>query len=226
MESFEFKGEWSLPGSETRAYGVLKFHPVDGAELELYGSLTSDDFLPELEGQDLILGLVNNSKMVTLHKCFMTKSGDITLVQGRESNKATIKYSVVFILVGLWANSIEELEFNNVSARISNLDEWVGITGFSRKNDYADALDKKVNVEYKLPESIPFEINDNLQGKFSFSVNTLNLSRYQKSVSIAQKVYLDLTYKNDVSINTLLRDVLTFQNFLTLAIYRSHIQSR
>ena len=134
-EIIEIKGEWFIPASkEMRIHGVLSFDPQTGTDLELYGSLEGDDFLPEFKDQKIILGLTSDSKQVTLYGCFMTKSGGATLVQGEESGKPTTTYSIKYLLIGLHVDSADDLKFDQIATEIFNLGEWVGISGFKKQN--------------------------------------------------------------------------------------------
>ncbi len=222
-DDFKIIGEWFLPSNpENRVHGTMSFIRSEGATLELYGSLTSDNFLPEFIGQELILGLSSESKQITLYKCLMTKSGGATLVQGRESGKSSVIYSIMYSFIGLHVNSPDELKFDHISSEIFNLDEWVGISGFvNLRPDLEKMKRHEISVEYKLPEPIEFKIDKESTGRFNFTANQPGLSRYQKSISIKQKVQFQVDTKSEKNIEELLSYVFSFQNFLILALYRS-----
>lgn len=222
-EKFEITGEWFLPtDKENRVHGTLTFDPQEGTDLELYGSLEGDNFLPEFKDQEIILGLTSDSKQVTLYSCFMTKSGGATLVQGEESGKPSTTYSIRYLLIGFHALTKTDLMFNQISSEIFNLGEWVGISGFKRQNINQDSIrNHEITVEYKLPESIDFEIDHNTKGRFNFIANHPGLSRYQKSITINQRVEFQAISTIEKNIDELLEYIITFQNFLTLALYKS-----
>lgn len=222
-DKFEITGEWFLPSDkQNRVHGTLTFDPQDGTDLELYGSIEGDNFFPELKNQEIILGLTSDSKQVTLYGCFMTKLGGVTLVQGEESGKPSTTYSIRYLLIGLHANSSTDLLFNQISSEIFNLGEWVGISGFKRQNINPEAFkNHEIIVEYKLPEPIEFEIDATTTGRFNFIANHPRLSPYQKTVTINQRVEFQAISANEKSIDDLLKYIITFQNFLTLALYKS-----
>lgn len=222
-EEFTIKGEWFLPtNKEQKVHGILTFHPQTGTDLELYGGLNGNTFSPEFKNQEIILGLTSDSKQVTLYNCFMTKSGGVTLVLGGEYGKPSTSYSIMYALIGLYADTIEDLKFNTISTEIFNLGEWVGVSGFQRQNTDIEKLRKhEVTLKYKLPEPIEFDIDDDIKGKFNFIANHPRLSRYQKTVTITQRVEFCAATENEKDINELLKYVISFQNFLTLALYRS-----
>lgn len=223
QEKFEIKGEWFLPtNQDNRVYGILTFDPQDETDLELYGNIEGDNSYPELKDQEIILGLTSDSKQVTLYNCLMTKYDGPTWVQSQESGKQTTTYSIRYLLIGLHAQKVEELKFNQISAEIFNLGEWVGISGFKRQNINPEALkNHEIIVEYKLPKSIEFEIDESTNGRFNFIANRPGLSRYQKTATINQRVEFQAISVNEKSFDNLLEYIITFQNFLTLALYKS-----
>jgi hypothetical protein len=222
-DKFEITGEWFLPSDkQNRVHGTLTFDPQDGTDLELYGSIEGNNFIPELKDQEIILGLTSDSKQVTLYGCLMTKIIVESSFQSEESGKPSTTYSIRYLLIGLHANSSTDLLFNQISSEIFNLGEWVGISGFKRQNINPEAFkNHEIIVEYKLPEPIEFEIDATTTGRFNFIANRPGLSRYQKTVTINQRVEFQAISANEKSIDDLLKYIITFQNFLTLAIYKS-----
>lgn len=221
-EDFKIIGEWFLPSNpEKRIHGTLEFIREEGITLEIYGSLTSDVVLPEFNDQEIILGLTSKSKQITLCSCNMVKSGGATLVQGRESGKSSVTYSILYALEGLYVNDSSELLFDKVSCEIFNLDEWVGISGFNMKPDFEKIKNREINVNYKLPEPIDFKIDNDANGRFNFTANYPGLSRYQKAINITQRVHFEVETKTEKKIRDLISYIFSFQNFLILAFYRS-----
>ncbi len=220
---FKIIGEWFLPSNlNERVHGTLNFSRAEKASLELYGSLTMDRFYPELTDQEIILGLSSESKQITLYKCHMTRSGGVTLVQGHESGKPSTIYTIVYTLIGLHVNNPDELMFDHISAEIFNLDEWVGKSGFiNLRPDFEKIKRHEISVQFKLTDLIDFDIEKQSSGKFYFVANQPALSRYQKNVSITQRVQYQIDTKPEKSIKDLLSYVFSFQNFLILVLYRS-----
>ena len=221
-EKLEIIAEWYLPANkEQKVHGKLIFDPKDGTTLELYSSLSRDNFYSEFKNQEIILGLTSDSKPVTLCNCNMTKFSGATLVQGGESGKPSTTYSVRYLLIGFHFDTVDDLKFTSISSDIFNLGEWVGISGFKLKNFDPKTKNYKVVVEYKLPADIEFQIDSNTKGTFNFISNDPGLSRYQKSVTINQRVEFQATSAKEKGIDELLKYVITFQNFLTLALYKT-----
>jgi len=221
-EKFEMTGEWYLPNSAIkRAHGTLTYDPQDGLKLGLYGSLEDFPLFQTLSNYEVILGLTSNSKQVTLYGCYMVGSST-SIVMSQESGLPSSNYNIRFCLIGLHVQSESELVFNKLSAEIFNLGEWIGISGFQRRNIEKDLIKSdRIEVKYRQPKPIHFEIDDNTKGVFKFISNCSNSSRYQKSVTINQKVEFQVISDVKLTINDFLNYLGTFQDFLTLALYKS-----
>lgn len=204
-EEFSIKGEWFLPSNnEQRVHGILTYHPQNGADLELYGSLNGDSVFQDFIDHEIILGLTSDSKQVTLYFCDMTESEVAILGQAEESGKPSTKYSIRYTLMGLHVDSINNLKFDVISSEIFNLGEWVGISGFNRQNHDIDKFKKhEIIVEYKLPEHIEFVIDNDAKGLFKFIAKSPRLSRYQKTITITQRVEFQVKLKKEKSIEEL-----------------------
>lgn len=216
-------GEWFLPSNkELRIHGTLNYNPKEGASLELYGSLDADNFFPVFKDHEIILGISSESKQVVLCNCNMTKSGGATLVQQEESGKSSVSYSIRYTLIGLHVNNIDDLKFDKISCEIFNLGEWVGISGFiNQPRDFEKSLRREIQVNYKLPDPIEFSIDNETNGRFNFIANLSDLPRYQKDININQRVEFQAITAIHKNIDELLTYMLSFQNFLILALYRS-----
>lgn len=223
VKQFEIKGEWFLSTDmDNRVHGVLRFHPIEGADLELYGSLSSYTVFPQFEDQEIILGLSSDSELITLTDCSMTSSGGAKLVQGQESGKPTVSYSVRYTLIGIHVEKKDDLLFDTISSEIFNLGEWVGISGFEYKRETKEEIEeKRVTVKYKLPDPIDFDIDKTTKGTLNFVVNRPTRYRYQKKVEINQRVEFTAKTEKDNTVEQLLEYLFGFQNFLILALYRS-----
>lgn len=223
-EKFKITGEWFIPtNTENRIHGILSFDPIEGTELELFGSLLGDKFQPEFTNQEIILGITNNGEQITLYSCTMTKFEGSAVFAKVESGKPLTIYSVEYLLNGLHVKDSAELVFNQISSDIFNLGEWIGISGFDQINNFFIDTSKKdiTKIEYKLPENIEFQINNNTRGKFKFRVKQSDHTRYQKAVTVSQNVEFQVISDNEKSMSELLKELFIFQNFLSLALYKS-----
>jgi hypothetical protein len=220
-ENIEYRGEWFLPSAKNkRINGILTYDTNEGSSLDLFGSFDEKSFIPIMKNEDIIQGITSDSKQITLYRCFMSKTGGGKSMQGEESGIPTTNYMVGYILEGAHINYPEEINFHKITSEIYNLDEWVGISGFAtQKMGLEDIIKKEIDVHYKLPDPIKFVINDKLEGQFNFIVNHPGWSRFQKNISLNQRVELIISSESECSLETLLKYLFEFQNFLILALY-------
>ena len=185
-KKIEYVGEWFLPANrDCRVYGTLTYLPLEGIKLRLYGGFEDSVMTPLDKDQSIILGVTSDSKQITLSDCQVIQRGSATLVVGEEIGKPNITYSPGYLLIGTHIENIEDVRFNKISADIFNLGEWLGMSGFNIEEDYKKPT---VSINYKLPQSIEFEITEQIKGVFNFSASGLNHTRYQKSAVLNQKV--------------------------------------
>ena len=79
IEALEYKGRWRVPNDDTWYDGVLKFDPIEGVSLEVFGTFNPGMFDKEIK--QIILG--------------ETTKGDITLVDNHsQSNSHTFDSGV------------------------------------------------------------------------------------------------------------------------------------
>jgi len=221
-ENIEFKGQWFLPTDKNqRVNGILSYNPNEGCSLELFGNFDNNSFIPEIGNIDLIQGLSDDSKQITLYKCYISKAGGGKLIRGAESGTPSTIYTVNYILEGVHIDSLDDMTFHKITSEIHNLDEWVGISGFiHQEREFKPLKPIEINVKYKLPDPIKFKINGNLDGQFNFIANHSNWSQYQKEISLKQRVEIILTSSEiGFKLEELLKMLFSFQNFLILALY-------
>lgn len=219
--NLEFKGVWYLPNSpDKRVYGVLTYNKFSGSILELIGNFDDNDFLPELRNEDIILGVTTDSKEITLYKSFIIHRGGAVFVSGSETGITTIKYTVNYLFEGAHIAHPNDLKFDEISCHIRNLDEWLGISGFaSDRITQEQQKNKEFMLKYKLPEQILFPINENVTGKFNFTIKLPSVSIFQKEHHLKQNVELVFSCKTGQDLELLLDYFFCFQNFLVLGMY-------
>lgn len=221
----EFRGTWFLPSNEEqRVAGILIFDPINGAELELFGSfqeMGSIFITPQDNSEFIILGLTSDSEPITLYNCFRIRTNGKRFRKNQETGIPTIKYFANFILLGHHFKSEEDLKFNNLSFKLTHLESFVPISGFKYKPEFEDFNEKKIEISYQLPKSIDFEIDANCNGKINFSTFTPNLTIPQIKMEIVQDVEIEIISKEEISLESFRKYLSKFQNFVVLALYES-----
>ena len=136
IKPFKCKGQWWLPEKpDEPVSGILTYTLQEGASLELLGSFNdSVRGLTETFAPEIVLG-ASDQGLVTLHDCVQTQ---LTLGTTNSSN-----LKVRNVLLGYHFLSEQEINFEKIFVRYSNLDEWVNRSGFNKKalaDEHASAL--------------------------------------------------------------------------------------
>ena len=131
MNSFEYIGEWWLPGKcDEKAYGTLTFAPNEWAKLEITIEGDSDTpFLKEsspLKPFSIVLGMMN-ARPVTLCHCSLA-GHPFTLSQGHITRKRIFLIQTVF--VGAHFESLDDILLDELTLGYTHLDEWMGQFNF------------------------------------------------------------------------------------------------
>jgi hypothetical protein len=224
-EEIVFKGEWFLPSNiKNKVKGTLTFKPNGKYSiLELFGSLSEYE---DSSNVDFILGNTLEGVEITLYKSYISSASGIPrneLVKMRlqkDNIQQFSSYGVEYIFTNVHIKSIEDLVFQKVETEIYNLDEWLGIHGFSKfKKDFENGDGLKIDFNYIQPKPIEFKINENLDGAFRFTTPTSSTSKFQKEYIVTQTTYLTLESKEYLTLSEILDYVYKFQNFLVISMY-------
>lgn len=211
-----FKGMWFLPNNlHDKINGILTYNPDDiYSELELFGHIADyneDDFF------EILLGITLDGEQITLHNCRIFQKS--TFSKDKINNVTSSKLKVDFIFNGAHIQNVNDLMFEEIQTEIYNLENWVGIEGFSNvSRDYVDDS-YKIDFTYNQPKPIEFKISDKLQGSFRFSISDNNYVTFQKEYKYTQTTRFILNSSDSVSFRDLLYDVYIFQNFLVSALF-------
>lgn len=217
--SFEIKGEWFLPDNkEQRLFGILTFNPNLGIKLELNGDFKEANLLKGREEDfNIILGITSDNKKITLYRCSETSHsknfGENRIVE-------LTNYTALYMFKGIHAFCKEELMFNKISARIFNLDEWLGIFGLSKYTMPSEENEYTIDINYKLPSKIKFDIDIATIGYFDFTINyPLMLGAFSRQLHLNQYAQIVFEFQKELNIFEILDYILDFQRFLTFAFY-------
>jgi len=211
IEEFEYDGIWWLPENpDKKVSGKLKFHPVEGLKLQLIGSFKGLKSLNIFLQPPIILGITSNGKIITLYKCYESRSH--MSVPGFLSSS----FIVSFAFLGCHFEKEEEIRFDSLSLNYSHLEEWTGITGFQSKMelDSKNHL-KKHEIIYSFPKKVEAKI-DNLS--ISFDYNFTSGGDRLKEVKLRHTTFIKIEHSKSVHFNDYQDVCYHIQNFLSLAI--------
>jgi len=209
-EKLIFKGVWFLPDNPTRqVYGTLTYDANESSYLDLLGTFVDKQSSKERHEPDFIFGKTTENKTITLFKTFQSSYSLFASVE-------TSKYVVNFVFDGDHFENNESLCFDTVKGKFDNLNDW--ISEFGIKKFDPDYKNHKLSVDYELPHSIDFKINDELKGKLNFSFNA-PLTRYTHKFTIEQTTTVIFYTKKAQPFFDILDHLMLFQNFLTLGTF-------
>jgi hypothetical protein len=215
MEEFEYNGIWWLPENpDNKISGTLKFHPVEGANLELIGSFKELKDLKAFLQPNIILGITSNGKIITLYKCFESRSH--MNIPGFLSSSFIAR--VVFL--GHHFEKEEDIIFDSLSLNYSHLEEWARITGFQVKleTDSKNHLTKH-EVTYNFPQKVEAKLdNFNISFDYDFTLGGDSI----KEVNLKQIMFIKIEPHKPIHFNEYQRNMCYhISNFLCLAIGRA-----
>jgi hypothetical protein len=148
-EAFERKGIWWLPHRpEKRVYGTLKFDPVTGARLDLFGSLrgdADDDFLQS----EIVLGEYSSGKPITLYRCYENKQNISAYALTTSEGFPVTGMIINYVFDGHHFSSEADIQFQSLNVGFSHLRNWADATRIKTSCDR-----EKIEASYAPPQDI------------------------------------------------------------------------
>jgi len=200
------------------------WHPVDRPDIRFHATLSfSPDKSPRLKGgmtfdaeqakylqtaKDItIWGKLLGGQLVTLFQC--NKIGLLIPFPGHQDIE-TNAHTVIF---GVHCKQDQAIVHR---ARVSYtvLSEWMGI--FGHQINPTGTMDT-AELSYRMPADIPFSINEQLSGAFSFKLHWKNKG---PSVIFRQENFLFLDQSEPVVYKKVQGEVWSIQRFLTIATWQ------
>ena len=174
---------WLPDRDDEKIPGILTVQDGGQVELEIVGlfdnSITAFSRGNELER---IIGHVEEDGLVTLDNCFYMKK-NFALIGISKS-----KISVDRMFVGVGLGKGKKVEFNSFRFSADCLDKWVGISGIDTCVDFQN---HKLSIQYKLPETINFSLDNGMTLNIAFKYIGPHFGD-KAEAKIAEQVYLEL----------------------------------
>lgn len=159
-ERVELVGEWSVPGERSKPWsGRLAFDPLAGIELDVAGSGPGLAFPRDPFETPVMHGFTVDAKRVTLVHCVQTSS------QTTIGGGYTATYSARYALVGAHFDRPEAIAFDELRVRMTDVGEWLGVSGFSFAAPRPDAF----AVDYEVPDDLTVAVALPLEIGVSFA---------------------------------------------------------
>lgn len=223
IETREFEGHWWRPEDETTTLpGKLTVARGDG-ELRVvgnYGHVLISETASErafdpfhLEEPTRLLGDGVGQEKITLEGRCLASAGEIAT------------YRFPWTLVGKKFAAGEEVRFDKILVRLSDLDTWTGTSGFSIPEPGAGDPDKALwrhyDVRFDRPEPIEIELDHGEQAVIEFGVNHSGWTPVATSVTITQDTALWLRFAEPHDLVAVAERVAQLRYFFTLAVGRT-----
>ncbi len=200
MQAFKKRGTWWLPGKES-VKGVLSFNEKDGLFLE------ADSFFKNIlhnltTSFPIIHGEADKKQYTLINSYMVGPHGERT------------GYKPAQALEGIHLNDIQEKIITGISFGLDDLEKWLNVTGFQQ---VIDKTKKGVTIHYTNPVTIPFKINEAIDGSFIFTFDVKG--KITREVKIIQEVHTEFVFtKTQLTYQEALEHFSAFYQFQTFAI--------
>lgn len=230
LETHEYMGVWWLPGQTENESLTGTVSVVAGkTELEVMGSFgrellsetaRSRQYSLSLEDKARVLGISTDGKKVTLED--LSERGSTVNLPGIE----TARYGAAAALVGKHFSAEEDVAFDEVAIRASDLNAWTQTTGFSFSFELEELEGQNGNalvgteVRYAAPEEIHIPLARGEEVFIRFNAPSKGIGPGSDHVEISQEAALHLRFAKRADLRTVFRRVGELRNFLSLAVGR------
>ena len=219
MDEREFEGYWWRPSDpDNKVPGRLLFSQAGENQLVLLGSF--DGLKPgpfgQLDDEPRLHGVTKDRKIVTLDRC---------LGLGQAYNHPgfpVTTYRPHTLLVGAWYNSEEEVRFDEVYIRLTELDTWAVASGFGHEM-YFDESRKdvtKLDVSYTPPPPIEIPVDGETLLSIAWAWTWSGLQEVTTETRLGQAASFKLAFAGGETMERCLEYVFRLRNFLSLAVGR------
>jgi hypothetical protein len=229
IETHQYSGLWWLPADESKKLsGTLTLTRGEG-KLDVLHSFghevlaTSEDetiYSPFPASVPRILGMTTTGKEITLEACDCIDSAM------HFPGIPTTTYRPQVTLLGGWFTDREDVLFDEIAVRTTELDTWASVSGFSQKISGEEQPETgrffitAVDIHFDPPDSISIPLDDGMEAKIDFTNRHAGMSPVMTEISLSQAASLYLRYANPQSIDGAIESVIRIRNFLSLAVGR------
>ena len=200
----EYKGEFFLPNKEEhKAYGILTIDAKENISLELnkgFPGVYSSDSIT-------ILGILENGQKITLLQC------DISHFSPTDPLDRT-GYTVKGFIRGLHFNSFDEVRFDNISFRCTNLEAWLDNCGFKYNRSA-----KTVSLKYTPSNPINATTTEGFEISIKTHVYPAPIPP-STEVTFTERAYVTFSFKQAIGLDEIQQKQFVFMSFLDMAIGR------
>ncbi|MCB9451510.1 MAG: hypothetical protein H6672_08725 [Anaerolineaceae bacterium] len=211
MEAFQHIGIWWLPNDpDNTVPGTLKFDPLEDARLELTGTFETKS-TQRVGSVEIIQGVTADAKKITLYKC----TGPFTRHVWRDITFDSSWYDVMCVFEGHHFTSGVDIIFDTLSVSYSNLEEWIGNSGFTINEDKSP---EEYTACFRRPPTFEAELDHcriTVWHRFGFHKDI-------REITFSQDVVITAKVSKAVHFHELMTDTFhPIQNFISLGVGRA-----
>jgi len=180
------EGRYWLPNrARYSRHGVLRDAPRGGFELTVDRGW-SREVMQDLDARNglVVLGRTTDHRPVTLHQGFLKNYN----LFSPETSSGTFFFNQIFL--GAHLHNAADAAITEVGVRISNLDRWLGVSGFTI--DYDQLPVGRISIHFSRPEDLEVELEPGLKLVFSFTWQGPTFRHPQLEASLEQGLWLSI----------------------------------
>jgi hypothetical protein len=229
IETREFRGLWWLPTrADERLAGTLTI-TKGGASLELIGDF-GHQLLSETEGekrysfelaeQPRIVGISTDGKAITL------EGHQVASNTMNAPGIPTSTYRRDVALVGKEFGDGEDIGFDEIAIRASDLNDWTRVSGFQNRIGMEKHKEKgflvfsNVEIRFDAPDDIDIALARGEKALVRFNAPSRGIGPGTSRVELHQEAALHLRFAKRVGLEEVFARVGQIRNFLSLAVGR------
>ena len=170
-------------------------------------NINEQEFIP------VIIGFAKNTRTNNDHNFTLIDS----IVSGYRSDSLTeIELTSEKVLIDHQIENLNDFKIGNISLHVKFLEEWVGVSGFSRVNPLS-SNDDRVKLEYLKPLPIPILTNNKLKIEIRFAARAPYFPLF-KDVTFSETAFVNIEFNRRQNLSTVFKLIERIGNFFTLAI--------
>lgn len=201
MDEIECTGHWFLPQDDlNRIPGTLTYNIHRGIVLKLIGGFQRLDY-------NIVLGDIGGTKRIALYGAYVTSRKGFN-----EPVEMEMTANVLF--EGTWINSINDLRIYSASLKFLYSEAWFGKPGVN----YTRSVNSKIGYEIDQPPTVAVDLDTKSVLKIRSFCNTKLTSTPTPTITLTDKTYFDLIWKQGLSFQIAMKNILHLLNFFILTI--------
>lgn len=212
------KGYWYLPSDpENKIAGILTYDPNNSIVLELFGGFNCslDALVSNKQKEvDVIFGKTSDGEDITL--LHSSRSANIKF----GATFPLVSYSSSYLIIGKHINGLDERCNYWACVKIPELSHWCppSAVTISLSSQETTRINITFDTQYQNVMNVidKVQIDDNTSVTLAHDVN-FNSSEMLLTPKIEQYTYLKITKEKQASIKEILWDIITYEQFLSLA---------